>query len=126
MLTQQHKTGLVLAFLLGLADIAFLAALSADSEDRPPVAIVVLSVAIGVVTLVLVAAAWRSPSWPVMIAIIVLRVVSGLGDIPGMFQSAGIVVTSVVHLLVSIVCIALLRDWIRRPAPAERAQHRVA
>lgn len=122
MLTQQNKTGLVLAFLLGLADIAFLAALSADSADKPPVAIVVLSVAIGVVTLVLVAVAWRAPTWPVMIAIIVLRVLSGLGDVPGLFQSAGIVVTSVVHLLVSIVCIALLRDWIRRPAPAEQGQ----
>jgi len=116
MLTRENKIGLVLAFLLGLMDIAFLATLSANSADRPPVAIVVLSVVLGLVTLALVVAAWRRPTWPVMITIVVLRVLSALGDIPGLFQSAGIVITSVVHLVISLVCIGLLRNWIRRPA----------
>jgi hypothetical protein len=124
MLTRENKIGLVLAFLLGLADIAFLASLSGDSDDKPPVAIVVLSVAVGLVSLVLVVAAWRRPTWPLMITIIGLRVVSALGDIPGFFQSAGIVITSVVHLLISLVCIGLLWNWVRRPtetAPRTRA-----
>ena len=118
MLTRENKIGLVLAFLLGLMDIAFLATLSADSADRPPVAIVVLSVVLGLVTLALVVVAWRRPTWPVMITIIGLRVVSALGDIPGFFQSAGIVITSVVHLAISLVCIGLLWNWVRRPADA--------
>jgi hypothetical protein len=62
MLTRENKIGLVLAFLLGLADIAFLAALTGDSDDKPPVTIVVLSVIVGLVTLVLGMAAWRTPT----------------------------------------------------------------
>ncbi len=116
MLTRENKIGLVLAFLLGLADIAFLGAVTGDSADKPPMAVVVLSVAIGVVSLALVVVAWRNPTRPVLIAIIVLRVLSALGDIPGFFQTAGIVITSIVHLIVSLVCIGLLWNWIRRPA----------
>jgi hypothetical protein len=114
MLTRENKIGLVLAFLLGISDIAFLATLSGDGE-KPPVAIVVLSVLVGIVTLVLVVGAWRNPTWPVMITIIGLRVISGLGDIPGFFQTAGIVMTSVIHLLITAVCIGLLRNWFQRP-----------
>jgi hypothetical protein len=52
--TRENKIGLVLAFLLGLSDIAFLATLSGDSGDKPPVWIVVVSVVVGLATLVLV------------------------------------------------------------------------
>jgi hypothetical protein len=65
MLTRENKIGLVLAFLLGISDIAFLATLSGDGE-KPPVAIVVLSVLVGIVTLVLVVGAWRNPTWSVI------------------------------------------------------------
>jgi len=116
MLTRENKIGLVLAFLLALSDIAFLASLTGDSDDKPPVAIVVLSVAVGLASLVLIVAAWRRPTWPVMITIIGLRVLSALGDIPGFFQTAGIVITSIVHFLITLACIGLLRNWIRRPA----------
>jgi hypothetical protein len=121
MLTRENKIGLALAFILGLADIAFLAALSGDG-DKPPVAIVVLSVVVGIVTLVLVVLAWRAPTWPVMITIIGLRVISGLGDIPGFFQTAGIVVTSAIHLVLTLICIGLLRNWFRRPAESSPRQ----
>jgi hypothetical protein len=124
MLTRQNKIGLVLALLLGLMDIAFLAALSADSEDRPPVAIAVLSAVLGLATLVLVAMAWRGPTWPVMITIIGLRIASALGDIPGLFQGGAIVITSVVHLVASLACIGLLWSWVRRPADAAPGRSR--
>ena len=118
MLTRENKIGLVLAFVLALSDIAFLATLTGDGTDKPPVAVVVFSVLVGIVSLVLIVAAWRRPTWPVMITIIGLRVVSALGDIPGFFQTAGIVVTSVIHLLLTVVCIGLLRNWLRRSAEA--------
>jgi hypothetical protein len=122
MLTRENKIGLVLAFLLGVSDIAFLATLSGDSADKPPVAIVGLSVLVGIVTLVLVVMALRAPTWPVMITIIGLRVISGLGDIPGLFQTAGIVVTSAIHLVLTLICIGLLRNWFRRPAESSPRQ----
>jgi hypothetical protein len=115
MLTRQNKIGLVLAFVLGLSDIAFLATLTGDGGDEPPVWIVVVSVLVGLATLVLVVLAWRAPTWPLMITIIGLRVLSALGDIPGLFQDAAIVTVSLIHLAISAVCIALLRNWIRRP-----------
>jgi hypothetical protein len=119
MLTRENKIGLVLAFLLGLSDIAFLATLSGDSGDKPPVWLVVVSVVVGLATLVLVVLAWRAPTWPVMIAIIATRVLSALGDLPGLAQNAAIVTVSLIHLAVSVLCIALLRNWIRRPAESD-------
>lgn len=60
--------------------LAILAALAEDDASlRPPVGIVALSVVLGVATVVLVAMAWRKPTRPLLLAIIVLRVVSGLG-----------------------------------------------
>ena len=65
MLTRQNKIGLVLAFLLGLSDIAILGALGGDDDSaKPPVAIVVTSVVLGLATLALVVLAWRAPTWP--------------------------------------------------------------
>jgi hypothetical protein len=122
--TRENKIGLVLAFLLGLSDVAFLATLSGDSGDKPPVSIVVVSVVVGLATLVLVALAWRAPTWPVMITIIGLRVLSALGDLPGFFENAAIVVVSLVHVAISVLCIALLRNWIRRPLETGRPQPR--
>jgi hypothetical protein len=124
MLSRENKIGLVIAFLLGLSDIAFLAALSGDSSDKPPVAIVVLSVIVGLVTLALVVAAWRTPTWPVMITIIGLRVLSALGDIPGFFQTAGFVIVSVIHLAITLFCLWLLRNWMQRPAESPSGRTR--
>jgi hypothetical protein len=122
MLTRENKLGLVLAFLLGLSDVAFLAALSGDSSDKPPVAIAVLSALVGLATVVLVVLAWRAPTWPLMITIVGLRVLAAVGDIPGLFQTAEIVTVSVVHLVISLTCLGLLRNWMQRPAESPAAR----
>jgi hypothetical protein len=114
MLTGQNKIGLVLAFLLGLSDIAILGALAGDS-DKPPIVIVVTSVALGLATLILVVMAWRQPTWPLMIAVIVLRALSGLGDLAGMGQSAGVVIISLILLGITVIDLLLLRNWVRKP-----------
>jgi ABC-type thiamin/hydroxymethylpyrimidine transport system permease subunit len=122
MLTRQNKIGLVLAFVLGLSDIAILGSLSDDSGDTPPPAIVGISVALGLATIVLVVLAWRRPTWPLMIAIIALRALSALGDLMGLGEDATVVIISLVFLVISLVCIALLRNWLRRPATADTRQ----
>jgi hypothetical protein len=125
MLTRENKIGLVIALLLGLSDIAILAALTGnDTSAKPPVWIVVLSVVVGVATVVLVAMAWRAPTRPVMLAIIALRVVSGLGDLVGFTEGGGGLVISAVLLLVTIVCIALLWNWVRREQTQHAGHHR--
>jgi hypothetical protein len=119
--TRSHHIaiGLVLAFLLGPADIAFLATPSGDSGDKPPVCFLVVSVLVGLATLVLVVLAWRAPTWPMMITIIGLWVLSALGDIPGLFQDAAVVTVSLIHLAISAACIALLPS---RPETCTRAE----
>jgi hypothetical protein len=115
MLNRSNKIGLVVAFVLGLSDIAILGALSDD--DGPPIAIVVISVALGVLTLGLITRVWRSgPTWAVMIAIIILRGISGLGDVAAIGEGPTVVIISGIFLAVTIADIFLLRDWIKRPA----------
>jgi len=117
MLTRNHKIGLVLAFLLGLSDIAILGALLGDdNSSKPPIPLVVLSVAVGLITLVLVVMAWRKPVRPLMIAIIALRAISGLGCISSFGESANIVIINVIFLVLNIIDIYLLSSWIRKPS----------
>jgi hypothetical protein len=127
MLTRQNKIGLVLAFLLGLSDIAILAALGDDSSVRPPMWIVVISVVLGLATVVLVVLAWRAPTWPLMIGIIGLRAISGLGNLLALGENAAVVTISLIMLALSVVCIALLRNWIKREqVPGHEQRHAVA
>ncbi|MEJ7765551.1 MAG: hypothetical protein WKF86_08660 [Acidimicrobiales bacterium] len=118
MLTRNHKIGLVLAFLLGLSDIAILGALGGDnSSDKPPIAIVVPTVAVGLITLVLVVMAWRKPVRPLMIAVIALRVLSGLGSIGALGVNTFVTILSVIFIVLTIIDIYLLSSWIRKPSP---------
>ncbi|MCW2602363.1 MAG: hypothetical protein JWN61_498 [Pseudonocardiales bacterium] len=118
MLTRQNRIGLVLAFLLGLSDIAILGALGGgDDSEKPPVAIVVISVVLGLATLALVVLAWRAPTWALMIAIIILRLLSGLGDLAALGESAAIVIVSMTFLVITAIAVYLLRNWVRKPRP---------
>ncbi|MCW2604491.1 MAG: hypothetical protein JWN61_2626 [Pseudonocardiales bacterium] len=62
--------------------------------------------------------AWRKPTWPLMIALIVLRALSGLGDLAGLGESAGVVIISLIFLVLSAIDIYLLRHWLKRPIAA--------
>ncbi|CAN5410322.1 hypothetical protein BH10ACT1_BH10ACT1_18840 [soil metagenome] len=111
---RNHKIGLVLALLLGLSDIAILGALGGDDgSEKPPLAIVLFSVIVGLATIALVVMAWRQPTRRSVLAIIVLRAISGLGDIAAFGESAAVVTVSIVFLVLSIVAIYLLWGWMR-------------
>lgn len=111
----QTKAGLVLAFLLGLTDIAILAAFTGHG-DKPPIAVVIVSVAVGVVTLGLVVPAWRGPTRALMLAIVGLRVLSAIGDIAAFGESIVVVAMSIIFLVLSVIDIYLLRRWLRKPS----------
>jgi hypothetical protein len=122
-LTRQDRIGLVLAFLLGLGDVAILGALGEDDPSlRPPAWVVVLSVALGVATLVLVAMAWRHPSRQQVLGIVVLRAVSGLGSLAGVTEGGSVLVISLAFLVANALCVVLLRGWLARPVPAVEAR----
>jgi hypothetical protein len=51
-----------------------------------------------------------------MIAIIILRGISGLGDVAAIGEGPTVVIISGIFLAVTIADIVLLRDWIKKPA----------
>ena len=111
-MTTKIKAGLVLAIVLGLSDAA--SVLFAGSDDGPPAVIIVLSVVIGLITIVAAVAYWRAPAWALLLTVFVTRVISALGDIPGFFQGVGFLVVTLLLFVVSLVCLWLLWPNVRR------------
>lgn len=112
MLTTKFKAGLVLAILLGLSDVSIVFA--AGSDDGPPAVIVVISVVIGLITILAAVAYWRKPTWALLLTVFVTRVISALGDIPGFFQGVTFLVLTLILFVVSLVCLWLLWPSVRR------------
>lgn len=116
MLSRQTKAGLVLAFILGISDIAILGSLGDSSGSQPPVGVVVASVMIGVATLMAVVAGWRSGRRNLILTVVALRVLSGLGDLIGFGGDSVVVAASALMLLVTVVDLYLLREYVGRPS----------
>jgi hypothetical protein len=111
------KAGLILAFVLGLTDIAILAALG-GSGAKPPMPVVIVSVAIGAASVVLVGLAWRRPTRALIGGTIILRALSTASDFAAFNQDAAIVVMSIVFIIANVTCMYLLRAGLRKPDPA--------
>ncbi|GAB2485083.1 hypothetical protein [Nocardiopsis aegyptia] len=101
------RTGVVLAALLALGDLALL---PAAGGGFPPIEVAVLAAALATVTLVAAVLAWRGgrvAAWTVAAT----RALSALSAVPAFFvagvPAAAMAAASVV-LLVSAVCVALL------------------
>jgi hypothetical protein len=110
------KTGLVLAAVLSLGDVA--TPVLSDGE-HPPMSIALLAAALGLATLAALVPAWRgSPAarW----AVIATRVVSMLGAVPAFFVSdvpAGAVAGAGIGVVLTLLCVALIAPGLRaRPA----------
>jgi len=103
------RVGLVLAALLGLADIVGgMTQFGADAVL--PIAAVLVAIGLGVATLVLVAVAWRGAGWAIW-SVIVLRAVSALTALPAFFLPgvpAEAVITATAAIAVTVLAIALI------------------
>ena len=112
------RAGLIIAGLLGVADLAMLGSIGADGG--PPVVVIALSAVLGVITLGAVAPAWRG-SRPAAIAITATRSLSALTAVPAFFveeASSGFVALAAVLVVLTIAAIALLVPAIRATTPA--------
>ncbi|MFC4050084.1 hypothetical protein ACFOY4_10350 [Actinomadura syzygii] len=103
--------GLVLAGLLGLADLA-----TAGAPDVPAPAIVI-AIVLGLATLAALVPAWRRGNRRVVFAVAATRALSALAAVPGLTTqdtsgtTKGIIVAA---LAVTILAIALLAPALRR------------
>lgn len=111
MFNSKAKIGLILAVLLGLSDVAIV--FSAGSSNGPPAVIVIISVLVGLITIVAAVADWRKPTRALLLTVFVTRVISAVGDIPGFFQGAVFLVVTLVLFVVSLVCLWLLWPGVR-------------
>ena len=115
--TKRMKVGLVLAILLGLANIPFLFSPTPDGQDGPPYAVLVLSAVLGVVSVVAAVIAWRSGSRTAIRVAAATVIINAVTTIPALFADidAGIKVASAVAILASVASVVLILGRPARP-----------
>jgi hypothetical protein len=111
------RTGLIIAAVLGVADIA---AAIAGGGDTPPLPIAIAAVALGLITLVAAGYGWRGRRTAVG-TVIVTRVLSALGAVPAFFADdvpAAFVASAAVLVALTAAAVVLLVAPLRRRAVA--------
>src|SRR5690242_6163047 len=115
--TTRMKVGLVLAILLGLANIPFLFSPTPDGQDGPPYAVLVLSAVLGVVSVVTAVVAWRSGSRTAIRVTAATVIINAVTTIPALFADidAGIKVAAAATILASVASVVLIFGRTARP-----------
>jgi hypothetical protein len=114
-MSTHYKTGLGILGLLSLADLA--APLLTDGET-PPMSIALIGSGIGLVSLVLLALAWRGRTGPA-IGLVVVRMLSALTAVPAFFVDdvpAVPMAMAGIGIALTVVGTVLVLSGIRRPA----------
>jgi hypothetical protein len=117
-ITTRTRTGLVIAALLGVADVVSAFFPTPDGEVGPPLPIVLLGGLLGLVTLAAVAVAWRSGRRGALRIVAGTRVLSAISALPAFFVDVPAWLKLVVAVLVvlTVVCVVLVLAPARRPA----------
>jgi hypothetical protein len=118
-LSKVNKAGLVLAFLLGLADMSAPFQPTPDGEVGPPFAILLLGGVLGLITVVAVVIAWRtSRRGPIRIAA-GARIISVITALPAFFVDvpASVKVLVGIFVLLTVATVTMMLAPARRPAP---------
>jgi hypothetical protein len=116
--TSRTRAGLVLAALLGLADVVSAFFPTPEGEVGPPLPIVVLGGVLGVATLAAVAAAWRTGQRGMLRIIAATRVLSAISALPAFFVDipAALKLVVAVGVVLTVVCVVLVLTPARRTA----------
>jgi hypothetical protein len=117
-LTTRTRVGLVLAVVLGLADVVSAFFPTPDGEVGPPLAIVILGGVLGLATLAAVAVAWRSGRRGALRIVAGTRVLSAITALPAFFVDvpAALKLVVAVAVVLTVVCVVLVLSPARRPA----------
>jgi hypothetical protein len=114
-------TGLVIAGLLGVADLT---AIPTSDGQHPPLPVGIADTILGVLTLVGVYYAWRGRRGGVT-TVIVTRLLSAVSAVPAFFADgvpAGAMVAAGVGIAITLLAVALIAPQLRRaPVPVAAA-----
>jgi hypothetical protein len=118
-LSKINKVGLVMAFLLGLADVSAPFQPTPDGEAGPPFAILVLDGVLGLITLVAVVIAWRTLRRGAIRVAAGARVISVITALPAFFVDVPpfLKVLVGVFVLLTAATVAMMLTPTRRPVP---------
>ncbi len=115
--TTQVRTGLAISAFLGLINIPFLFAPTPDGQDAPPVAVLVLSAVLGLVSVVCAVVAWRSGNRLAIRVNAAALLVNALTSLPAFFVDvdAWIKVGAAASVILTVA--ALVLTLRREPTP---------
>lgn len=116
-LSTKNKIGLVLAGLLGLADIPAVAMPTPEGEVGPPIAILALGTACGIVTVAAVILAWVKANKGAIRIAAGARILSMLTALPAFFVD----VPAFIKVLVAVAVILTLTSVVLMLSPAKRS-----
>ena len=114
----RQKAGLVLALLIGVANIPSVFSPTPEGEEGPPYAVLLVGAVLGVITIVSAVMAWRGnrPALRVCAGSLVVNVLLTLPaffvDVPSWIKAA-----SAFFTLLTVASIVLIFSTSRRPAP---------
>lgn len=114
-----NKAGFVIAFLLGLSDLASPLQPTPDGEVGPPLIILIIDAVLGLITVVAVVHAWRTGSRGSVRIAAGARIVSMITALPAFFVGvpAGIMLFVGFFVVVTIACVAMMLLPSRVPVP---------
>jgi hypothetical protein len=118
-LTRLNRAGLVLAGLLGLADITAPFESTPEGEVGPPFAILLLDGLLGLITVVAVVVAWRTLRRGAIRIAAGARIISALTAFPAFFVDVPAVIKVVVgvFVLATAAAVTMMLSPPRRPGP---------
>jgi hypothetical protein len=118
-LSKVNKTGLVLAFLLGLADMTAPLQPTPDGEVGPPFAILLLGGVLGLITVVAVVIAWRTTRRGAIRIAAGARIISVITALPAFFVDvpAFLKVLVGVVVLLTVATVTMMLAPARQPVP---------
>lgn len=116
--TTRTRAGLVLAALLGVADVVSAFFPTPDGEIGPPLPIVLLGGLLGVATLAAVVVAWRTGRRGALRIVAGTRVLSAITALPAFFVDipAWLRLAAAVAVVLTVVCVLLVLAPARRSA----------
>lgn len=119
MLSTKNKVGLVIAGLLGLADIPAVLMPTPEGEVGPPFGILVVGSICGVITVVAVVIAWRKANRGAIRVAAGARIVSMLTALPAFFVDvpAGLKLVVTALVVLTVISVVLMLSPARQTSP---------